>query len=309
MSLDRGRHRPAKPADSFSYDGPLFDGHVHAAGPFSRADRLVAALDRGAWGRPVDRAVLLACPVPGTWARYVPAVWHRTVGTWALGKRLNWSLIGVGRAGRIPPDNELVARLVAAAPARLVGYAFVDPRVDDPLQLARYWVEARGFGGLKLHLWIHRARLLSDGVQQLAGYAARRRLPLLLHPGLEPDCAGALEALAALHPDAAFIVAHLNEEAVDVAARRDNVFLDTSGLCMAPRHLQQALGRAGAGKLIFGSDSPAETGGDLSYSLRLLAQANLPERDLDRICWGNLSALLSEPHPPPQAVEPRIGAA
>src|SRR5262249_13237094 len=149
------------------------------------------------------------------WARYVPAVWHRTVGTWALGKRLSWSLVGLGRATRVPPDNELVARLVAAAPTRLVGYACVDPRVDDPLLLARHWVEARGFGGLKLHLWVHRARLLSEGVQQLAGYAARRHLPLLLHPGLESDCAGAVDALAARHPNAVLIVAHLNEHAVD----------------------------------------------------------------------------------------------
>jgi hypothetical protein len=83
---------PAKPAGSFPYGGPLFDSHVHAAGPFSRADGLVAALERGAWGHSVDRAVLLACPIPGSWARFVPAVWHRTVGTWALGKRLRWSL-------------------------------------------------------------------------------------------------------------------------------------------------------------------------------------------------------------------------
>ena len=176
MSADR-RQILAQPAGAFPYDGPLFDGHLHAAGPFSRADGLVAALDRGAWGRRVDRAVVLACPVPGPWARYIPAVWHRTVGTWALGKRLSWSLVGLGRTGRIPPDNELVARLVAAAPTRLVGYAFVDPRIDDPVRLARHWVEARGFAGLKLHLWIHRARLVSEGVQQLAGYAAPRPCP------------------------------------------------------------------------------------------------------------------------------------
>ena len=307
MVADQRRQaRPRSPAAAFPYDGPVFDGHVHAAGAFSRPEGLLAGLDLGAWGRPVARAVLLASPLPGPWARYVPAVWHRTVGTWGLGKHLSWSLIGIGRLARLPPDNELVARLVAAAPTRLVGYAFIDARVDDPLPLAQHWVEARGFGGLKLHLWMHRARLLSGGVQQLAEYAARRRLPVLLHVGLEADCARALDTLAALHPDAAFIIAHLNEDAVDVAARRDNVFLDTSGLCMTPRHLQRALRRAGAGKLIFGSDSPAETGGDLRYSLRLLAQANLPERDLERICWGNLSALLTESHPP-QVAAPSVG--
>ena len=276
------------------YAGPLLDGHVHTAGAFGHAAGLLTALDRGAHGLAVDRAVLVASPVAGAGARRVPWLFHRTVGTWGVGKRLSWHVVGryTGPAQTSGPDNEVVARLVAAAPERLAGFAFVDPRASDPERTARYWVAGRGFRGLKLHGWVHRAPLLSAGVRRVAAAAAGLGVPLLLHPGLEPGRAAALEALTAEHPTTRFIIPHLDEDAVELAARREHVYLDTSGLCMTPAHLAGALRRAGPEKLIFGSDGPGETGGDLGYSLRLLAGAGLGTADLERVCWRNLAGLL-----------------
>ncbi len=277
------------------YEGPLFDGHVHACGPLADAGRLLATLDGQAGERRIDRAVLLASPIRGAGARHVPWLYLRTVGTWQVGKLVSWRLLGspwFRRSGRAEPDNALVARLLAVAPGRLVGFAFVDPCGPDPVAAARRWVEGADFRGLKLHGWFHRTSLQAPGVQQLAAYAARDRLPILLHPSLVPDLERSLDELARLHPDTAFIVAHLHEDGVEVAARRDNVFLDTAGLTMTPRRLRRVLQRAGAGKLIFGSDSPRETGGNLSYSLRLLESVRLPVRELESICWGRLNELL-----------------
>jgi hypothetical protein len=276
------------------YAGPLLDGHLHTAGAFGHAATLLAALDRGAHGLVVDRAVLVASPVAGAGARRVPWLFHRTVGTWGMGKRLSWHVVEryAARGATGSPDNEVVARLVAAAPERLAGFAFVDPRADAPERAARYWVAERGFRGLKLHGWVHRARLLSEGVQRVAAGAGRLGVPVLLHPGLEPGRAAALEALTGEHAATRFIIPHLDEDALELAARRENVFLDTSGLCMTPTRLAWALRRAGPEKLIFGSDGPGETGGDLGYSLRLLAGAGLGAADLERICWRNLAGLL-----------------
>lgn len=281
------------------YDGPLFDAHVHTAGPFAQPETLLAALDRGAHGHRIERAVLLACPVRGAGARRLPWAYHRTVGNWRAGRRLSWFALGSRwlRPTLVAPDNDLVARLVATAPDRLVGFAWLDPGQADPVSEARLWTEQRGLSGIKLHGWFHRTHLLAEGVQQLAHYAGQRRLPILVHPGLASGGPPALDELARRYPDTPLIVAHLDETALDAAATRDNVFLDTSGLCLTPRHLERALRRAGPTKLIFGSDAPAETGGDLGYSLRLLANARLPEPDLARICWENLHQLLAASGP------------
>jgi predicted TIM-barrel fold metal-dependent hydrolase len=278
------------------YDGPLFDGHLHAAGPLAHAPGLLKNLQAGALGRSITRAVLIAAPVShrgARYARHIPGVYQRTFGTWRLGKQLSWRLIGlVARNLSHQPDNALVARLVAAAPDRLVGFAFVNPAAPTALEDARHWIEHANFSGLKLHGWFHRVPLLSDQVLQLAAYAGQHRLPVLLHPGLGRRRREMLDELARQYPATPFIVAHLDEDALEVAAHRDNVFLDTAGLPMTPRHLSRALRLVGAGKLIFGSDSPRETGGDLAHSLRLLDHARLRRADLERICWGTLHSLL-----------------
>ncbi len=282
------------------YQGPLFDGHMHAVGALSDPHTLIDAFDRGAEGRPVTRAVLMAAPMPPFGGRVLlPAAYHRSVGTWAVGKRLSWWVLAcLYTDHRYFPDNSHVAQLVASAPHLLVGFAFIDPGSANPVDEARSWIEDAGMAGLKLHGWLHRIPLLSDPVQQLAEYAGQQQVPILLHPGLGPGRADDLDELIRAHPQTTFIVPHLDEDAIDVAARRANVFLDTSGLGMTSRHLKRALRRAGAGKLIFGSDAPRQAGGDLAYSLRLLEQARLPSNDMVRICWSTLTSLIARKFEP-----------
>jgi predicted TIM-barrel fold metal-dependent hydrolase len=273
----------------------LFDGHVHAVGRLAKLDSVLRSLDHGALGRSVSRAVIMAGPSQRLSARRIPVLYHRTIGTCRVGKHLSWRVLGeLYGSQRYRPDNAHVAQLVAAAPERLVGFAFIDPGHVDAIADARRWVEHAGFAGLKLHGWLHRVPLSSEPVQLLSEYAGQRRLPMLVHPGLGARSAHALAALVRDHPHTKFIVPHLEEHAVDLAARLDNVFLDTSGLCVTLRHFELALHRAGATKLIFGSDSPRETGGDLVYSLRLLDRARLSSADVERVCWRTLTEMLSD---------------
>jgi predicted TIM-barrel fold metal-dependent hydrolase len=127
--------------------------------------------------------------------------------------------------------------------------------------------------------------LLSGPVQQLATYAGQRHVPLLIHPS--PRRAAMLDELTRTHPDTTFIVPHLDEDAVDVSARRDNVLLDTAGLKHDAAAPEAGAPAGCASKVIFGSNAPREAGGDLGYSLRLLERARLSASDMERVCWGS----------------------
>ncbi|WP_437534873.1 amidohydrolase family protein [Sorangium sp. So ce726] len=153
--------------------------------------------------------------------------------------------------------NRQVAALVARLPARLYGFAFVDPsrdrgRVDAMLSEA---VVEHGFVGVKVHR--HDGRI----TREVCEAARRRALPVLYDVMGEVHV---VELLATEYPDVAFIIPHLGSFAddwraqlglVDVLARHPNVYTDTAGVRRFDM-LEQAVRRGGAGKIIFGSDGP-----------------------------------------------------
>lgn len=152
--------------------------------------------------------------------------------------------------------NRLVARVARREPDRWLWYAFVNAvadrgRVEDVVAAAH----RRGACGLKVH-W-------SDGpATDEVGEAARRhRMPVLFDPAGDVRL---VVRLADRHPDVAWIAPHLSSFAddvraqsrlVDVLVRRANVFTDTSGVRYFDL-LQEAVCRAGAHKVLFGSDGP-----------------------------------------------------
>ena len=153
--------------------------------------------------------------------------------------------------------NRQVARIVHSAPHRFLGFAFVHAARDRG-RIACMVAEAvtrLGFVGIKVHR--HDARLSREVCQ-----AARKwRLPVLYDPMGEVP---AVELAASEYPDVPFIIPHLSSfaddwraqrEFIDVMVRRPNVFTDTSGVRRFDL-LEEALARAGARKILFGSDGP-----------------------------------------------------
>jgi predicted TIM-barrel fold metal-dependent hydrolase len=153
--------------------------------------------------------------------------------------------------------NRNVARIVHSAPRRFIGFAFVHA-VRDRGRIGCMVAEAvtrLGFAGIKVHR--HDARLSREVCQ-----AARKwRLPVLYDPMGEIP---AVELAASEYPDVPFIIPHLSSfaddwraqrEFIDVMVRHPNVFTDTSGVRRFDL-LEEALSRAGARKILFGSDGP-----------------------------------------------------
>src|SRR5262249_5515126 len=107
----------------------------------------------------------------------------------------------------------------------------------------------------------------------------------------------AVHLLAEEYPDVAFIIPHLGSFADDwraqmalvpMLARYRNVFADSSGVRRFEM-LQEAVGRAGPGKLIFGSDGPWLHPGVELEKIRAL---RLPAEAERRVLGGKLLRLI-----------------
>ena len=189
--------------------------------------------------------------------------------------------------------NAQVAKIVAGNPRRLIGFAFVHPardagRVYDMVKRA---VTKWGFRGIKVH------GFEAMPTREVCETARNFRLPVLV------DVAGKTEVVdmfAPQYPDVNFIIPHLgsfagdwkaHQRTIDQLVRYPNVFADSSSV----RHfdyLVQAVKRAGARKLLFGSDGPWLHPGVELAKIRLLGLPNAAE---SLILGGNALRLIRLP--------------
>ena len=186
--------------------------------------------------------------------------------------------------------NARLARIVRRYPDDLIGFASVNPardrgRVETMLRRA---VEDYGFRGIKIH------GMDSFPTREVCEVARRYRLPMLVDVVRR---VAAVEMLAGQYPDVNFIIPHLGGFAddwmthlhlIDQLCRFPNVYADTSGV----RYWQclvDAVRRAGAHKILFGSDGPLLHPGLELYKIRLL---KLPPQHEALITGGNIARLL-----------------
>ena len=108
-----------------------------------------------------------------------------------------------------------------------------------------------------------------------------------------------MDMLAPQYPDVNFIIPHLgsfaddwrvHQQVVDLMVRFPNVYGDTSGVRRFD-YIVQAVDRAGAQKLLFGSDGPWLHPGLELHKIRLL---QLPPGKEDLILGGNALRLLRQ---------------
>jgi uncharacterized protein len=201
--------------------------------------------------------------------------------------------------------NAAVARIVARNPRRLIGFAFVHPtrdagRIGSMVETA---VTRWGFRGIKVHG--HDAQ----ATREVCEAAQRWRIPLLV------DVVGkahVVDMLASQFPGVNFIIPHLgsfaddfraHQQVIDQLVRYPNVHADTSGVRRFD-YLVQAIKRAGAHKILFGSDGPWLHPGLELHKIRLL---HLPPADEALVLGGNLLRLIGgarvdQPHAVPESL-------
>jgi uncharacterized protein len=158
--------------------------------------------------------------------------------------------------GSYSAANRTVADLAEQEPGKWLWYVFVNP-VSDRGRVGALVAAAhlRGACGIKVH-W-------SDGraTDEVALAAERHRMPVLFDPRGDVQL---VTHLAGRHPDVPWIVPHLSSFAddwraqkrlINVLVRVPNIFTDTSGVRYFDL-LEEAVVRAGAHKVLYGSDGP-----------------------------------------------------
>jgi predicted TIM-barrel fold metal-dependent hydrolase len=186
--------------------------------------------------------------------------------------------------------NAQVARIVERYPGRLIGFAFVHPNRDAgrTFRMLDQAIGRWGFRGIKVHG--HEAM----PTREVCEAARAFRAPMIV------DVAGrasVIEMLAPEFPDVNFIIPHLgsfaddwraHQQVIDQLVRYPNVYADTSGVRRFD-YVVQAVRRAGARKILFGSDGPWLHPGIEIHKIRLLG---LPADQEALILGGNAARLM-----------------
>lgn len=167
--------------------------------------------------------------------------------------------------------NEKLAEIVARYPRRLIGFAFVHARRDAGRvgEMVARAVKRPGFRGIKIHGFD------AMPTREVCQAARRFGIPILVDVGGKTQV---VEMFASEFPDVNFIVPHLgsfagdwkaHQQLIDQLVRFPNVYGDTSSV----RHFDyivQAVKRAGARKILYGSDGPWLHPGVEIHKIRLL---------------------------------------
>ena len=190
--------------------------------------------------------------------------------------------------------NRQLARIVRRYPGRLIGFAFVHAsrdagRVRCMVERARKW----GFLGIKCH------GFEAMPTREVCEVARAFRMPLLADV---IGHAAVVDMLAPQFPDVNFIIPHLgsfaddwraHQQVIDQLVRYPNVYTDTSAVRRFD-YIVEAIRRAGARKILFGSDGPWLHPGVELHKIRLLG---LPPRQQAQILGGNIIRLLAQVRP------------
>lgn len=187
--------------------------------------------------------------------------------------------------------NYRVARIVHNNRKRFFGFAFIHAQRDagNVFKMVEKAVRTYGFRGIKTHRYDAR---ISREVCNVAKYF---KIPILY------DTMGdisTIDLIATEYPDVNFIIPHLGSFAdewksqlafLSPLERYPNIYTDSSGVRRFEL-LQQAIERAGAHKILFGSDGPWLHPG---VELEKIKALRLKKEDEEKVLYGNFLRVIN----------------
>ncbi len=196
--------------------------------------------------------------------------------------------------GLNPDALDYIVESAARFPGRLIPFVRLNPNYPERMaELVARSVEL-GVRGVKLHPTTTLAHPAGDPTVALLRLAAAASLPALFHCGDDPYTTPQALGLAAERvPDCAIVFAHMGGyfhplDAIEVAKRYDNVYLETSAMPY-PELIRRAVGEIGAQRVLFGSDGP---GCNPRLELQKVTGLGLAPDEEEAVVEGNARRLL-----------------
>ena len=188
---------------------------------------------------------------------------------------------------------EEVIHAVERYPGRFAGHISPNPNYESFLKDFYYCLDSSCFKGIKLHPVQHMLPFDHPLYCEVYKAAAKKSMPVLLHTWGTDDI-HKMEALAARYPETAFIIGHSGGEvdavimAADAAAGFKNLYLDTACSYTWYGTLEMMVKRAGAGKVLFGSDAVWNC---TAAAIGRVAYADISDEDKKLILGDNAKRL------------------
>lgn len=190
------------------------------------------------------------------------------------------------------PDNALVRAIVGETPG-VYGLVWVNPKAGGAVDEARRLLDEPGsrFRGVKLHPLLDGYHPDDPSVHPIIELLIERGLPALIHCG-HPifTLPWSIEELIRRYPAARIVLGHMGHgnivyinAAIDVAARNQNVYLETSGMPMHTK-IREAVERVGPDRVLYGSDAPFH---HPAVELTKVRVSGLPSDLADRVLGEN----------------------
>jgi uncharacterized protein len=206
---------------------------------------------------------------------------------------------GIDQALLFSPDNDLVRSIAEELPGVWALY-WANPNRRDSAAEARVYLEHPRFRGIKFHPLLDSYHPNDPSVHPFMELAGERGLPVLFHTG-HPifTLPWSIEEAAANFPDTKVVFGHMGHgnviyinASIDIACRRANVYLETSGMPMHTK-IREAVERVGSGRVLYGSDAPFHHPAVEQLKVRL---SGLADDDVAQVLGASAAALYLPAH-------------
>lgn len=171
----------------------------------------------------------------------------------------------------ITASNEFVAEMIAASPDRFIGFASVNPNLNNAPDILYHAIHTLGLKGLKLHPPLQNFMPNDRKVWPVYEMASNLAIPVVFHVGTTPF--GNLvklkhadpilmDDIANDFPNLKIILTHLgtlwHNESFMITEKHPNVYIDTAAYPYEITDIlkERLIMRIGEEKFIFGTDFP-----------------------------------------------------
>lgn len=196
--------------------------------------------------------------------------------------------------------NDLMVETVKAFPKRFIGYTRVDPNYPEEIEKElNLRLQQANIRHIKVHPVGQNYPITGENYRPAWEFALKHKSVVLSHSTVgSPTCSPKMfDGLAEKYPDITFIIGHSGndgdgyKEAIEVAKKRKNIYLETSGWCMTSLGVvEYVVERIGAERILFGTDF-AFIGAP--FQMGAIAYARISDEDKRKIMGLNAARLFS----------------